>query len=141
LHPIDLEREGLVGALHQRLAAVEGRSDIKARMLTDENLSLSLDVEVALYFIAQEALNNVLKHAHAKSVNIRIRKRKNDLVLEVEDDGRGFNPQQENLGGIGLRNMKERILMVGGKLRIDSHPGEGTKITVTVPKEKRSKAH
>jgi signal transduction histidine kinase len=140
LHPVDLEREGLVGALHQRLAAVEGRSDIKARLLTDENLTLPLNVEVALYYIAQEALNNVLKHAHAKSVDILLRKRKTNYVLEIKDDGQGFITKKENLGCMGLNNMKERAMMAGGKLRIESHLGQGTKITVNIPKDRQKEA-
>ena len=140
LHPVDLEREGLVGALHQRLAAVEGRSDIKARLLTDENLTLPLNVEVALYYIAQEALNNVLKHAHAKSVDILLKKRKTNYVLEIKDDGQGFNTKKENLGCMGLNNMKERAMMAGGKLKIESHMGQGTKITVSIPKDRQKEA-
>lgn len=139
LNPVDLEREGLIGALHQRLAAVEGRSDIKARLIADGNIFLSLDAQVALYYIAQEALNNILKHAHAKSVNIRLRKRRASFVLEVEDDGNGFNPKKENPGCMGLRNMRERVLQVGGKLKVDSRPGEGTRIIATILKEKTTK--
>lgn len=137
LHPVDLEHEGLVGALHQRLAAVEGRSDIKARLVTDENLSLPLNAEVALYYIAQEALNNVLKHAHAKSVDIQLKKRKSNYILEIKDDGQGFNAKKENLGCMGLKNMKERAMMVGGKLKIESRLGQGTKITASIPKDRQ----
>jgi len=140
LHPIDLEREGFVGALHQRLAAVEGRSDIKARLLTDENLTMPLNVEVTLYYIAQEALNNVLKHAHAKSVDIQLKKRKTHYVLEIKDDGQGFNTKKENLGCMGLNNMKERAMMAGGKLKIESHLGQGTKITASIPKDRQKEA-
>ncbi len=134
LQPVDLEREGLVAVLHQRLAAVEGRADIKARLLADDNVSLPLDKEVALYFIAQESLNNVLRHANATSVTVRIKKRKASVLLEVEDDGCGFNPQKDDKGGMGLRNMQERADQVGGKLKITSTPGKGTKVSITVDK-------
>jgi signal transduction histidine kinase len=140
LQPVDIEREGLVAVLHQRLAAVEGRADVKARLLADDNVSLSLDKEVALYFIAQEALNNVLRHADAKSVTVRIRKKKGGVLLEVQDDGCGFNPQMEDKGGMGLRNMQERADQVGGDLKITSTPGKGTKVSVTVGKN-LSKTH
>jgi signal transduction histidine kinase len=66
MQPIDLEKEGLISVLHHRLAAVEGRADIKARFLADEPIELSQKKELALYYIAQEALNNVLRHAFAK---------------------------------------------------------------------------
>jgi signal transduction histidine kinase len=82
MQPIDIEKEGLISVLHHRLAAVEGRADIRARLLSDENVFLTKDKEVALYFIAQEALNNVLRHAHAKSVLITSNKENVMLYLE-----------------------------------------------------------
>ncbi|MGD0611049.1 MAG: histidine kinase N-terminal 7TM domain-containing protein [Anaerolineales bacterium] len=139
LQPVDLEREGLVSVLHQRLAAVEGRADVKARLLADDDLVLPLDIQVALYYIAQEALNNVLKHAGASSVTVRLRKRNTGFLLEVEDDGCGFNPQKSDKGGMGLRNMQERASQVGGKLKVASTPGKGTKISVVVKQNKLSK--
>jgi PAS domain S-box-containing protein len=141
LSPVDLEREGLVAVLHQRLAAVEGRADVKARLLADDNVSLPLDKEVALYYIAQEALNNTLRHANAKSVTVRIKNRKTSLLMEVEDDGCGFNTQQEDKGGMGLRNMRERTDQVGGKLKVVSTPGKGTRITVTVSRNSPMKSN
>ena len=141
LSPVDLEREGLVAVLHQRLAAVEGRADVKARLLADDNISLPLDKEVALYYIAQEALNNTLRHANAKSVTVRIKNRKTSLTMEVEDDGCGFNTQQEDKGGMGLRNMRERTDQVDGKLKIVSTPGKGTRVSVTVSKNNPTKTN
>jgi len=141
LQPVDLERDGLVSILNQRLTAVEGRADVKARLLTDESVSLPLDKEVALYFIAQEALNNVLKHAKAKSVTVRLKQTKSNVKLEIEDDGNGFIPRKEDSGGMGMRNMRERASQVGGKLKISSIPGKGTKICATVSKDRQSRIH
>jgi PAS domain S-box-containing protein len=141
LQPVDLERDGLVSILNQRLTAVEGRADVKARLLSDETVSLPLDKEVALYFIAQEALNNVLKHAKAKSVTVRLKQTKANVKLEIEDDGNGFIPRKADEGGMGMRNMKERASQVGGKLRISSIPGKGTKISATVSKDRQSRIH
>ncbi len=139
MKPVDVEREGLVAVLHQRLAAVEGRADIKARLIADEDdINLSLEKQVALYYIAQEALNNVLKHANAKSVKVSLGKKRHGYVLEVEDDGVGFKPEAAEKGGMGLRNMKERCAKVGGKLKIASALKKGTRITVTVGKDKFS---
>lgn len=141
LQPVALEREGLVAILHQRLAAVEGRADTKARLLADENINLSLDKEVALYFITQEALNNVLRHANAKSVTVRLKQKRVNVVLEVDDDGCGFDPAKEHKGGMGLRNIRERSAQIGAKLSIVSVPGQGTKISVSVSSDKPPRVH
>ncbi len=136
MKPVDLEHEGLVSVLHQRLAAVEGRSDIKARLLADDDINLSLEKQIALYYIAQEALNNILKHANARSVMVRLKNRKTSVVLEVEDDGCGFDPKAGDKGGMGLRNMQERAAAVGGKLEMESILKKGTRIVVTVGKDR-----
>jgi PAS domain S-box-containing protein len=141
LQPVDLERDGLISILNQRLTAVEGRADVKARLLSDESISLPLDKEVALYYIAQEALNNVLKHARAKSVTVRLKQTKSNVKLEIEDDGNGFTPGRENNGGMGMRNMRERASQVGGKITISSIPGKGTRICATVSKDHQSRIH
>jgi len=136
MKPVDIERDGLVSVLHQRLAAVEGRADIKARLVADDKINLPLEKEVTLYFIAQEALNNILKHGNATSVMIRLKNRKNSCVLEIEDDGCGFDPHNLEKGGMGMRIMHERAAKVDGKLAIKSAPGKGTTITATVSRNK-----
>ena len=133
LEPVDLEHEGLVAVLHQRLASVEGRSDIKARLVADENISLSIEKEVALYFIAQEALNNILRHARAKSVLVRLKKKKQTILCEITDDGCGFIAEEIGQGGLGLKNMRERTAQIGALLKIDSEIGKGTTISISVP--------
>jgi PAS domain S-box-containing protein len=133
MQPVDL-KEGLVTVLHHRLAAVEGRADIKARLLVDEDLVLPKDQEIALYFITQEALNNILRHAHAKNVLLTLRKTRQNVILQVKDDGDGFDTKHVDEGGLGLRNMQERTLNLDGKFFITSLPGKGTKITVRVPR-------
>jgi PAS domain S-box-containing protein len=136
MQPMDLKKEGLVSVLHHRLAAVEGRANVKARLLTNENIYLSQDKEVALYFISQEALNNILRHAHAKSITVTLKQTRQNIVLEILDDGRGFDPKKVDQGGMGLHNMKERASQVNGKFKIVSKPGNGTKIVVTVAKQR-----
>ena len=136
MQPLDLEKEGLVPALHHRIAAVEGRADIKARLLADENITLTKDKEIALYFIAQEALNNNLKHGHAKSVSVILRQTKQNVILEVVDNGRGFDTTKVDGGGLGLQNMKERAAQVKGQFKVTSTPGSGTKVKVTVSRER-----
>ncbi len=138
LQPVDIERKGLVTILHDRLAVVEGRVDIKARLIADANITLPISKEVGLYFIAQEALNNVLRHANAKSVTVRLKQNRSNVVLEIEDDGCGFNPGDEDNHGMGLRNMQERATQIGGRLNISSRQGKGTKVLVTVTKDRQN---
>jgi PAS domain S-box-containing protein len=136
MQPIDLEKGGLVSALHHRLGAVEGRADIQARFLPDEDITISKDKEVALYFIAQEALNNILKHAHANSVLVKLKQARKNVILEIVDNGQGFDPKSIDQSGMGLQNMKARASQVHGKLKIISKPGAGTAIRVTVGRER-----
>jgi signal transduction histidine kinase len=140
LQPVNIERDGLASVLHQRLAAVEGRSDIKARFISEDNISLPIEKQVALYFIAQEALNNVLKHARASAVTINLSEARSNFVLEIVDDGCGASPSQLKAGGMGIKNMYYRAAQVGGKLKIDSVPGKGTRIKVTLAKESNEKS-
>jgi signal transduction histidine kinase len=136
MQPVDLEQDGLVTVLHHRLAAVEGRADVQARLLADEDISLSKSKEVALYYITQEALNNVLKHAHAQSVLVTLKQTRQNVILEVVDDGGGFDVKNVDRGGMGLRNMKTRTEQVNGSLKITSTPGAGTKIKVKVSRDR-----
>jgi PAS domain S-box-containing protein len=131
MKPMDLEHKGLVAALNERLAAVEGRANIKARVLADEDINISLEKETILYNIALEALNNIIKHSEAKTVTILLKKRKATVSLEVVDDGCGFDPETTN-GGMGLKIMQERAALVDGKVSIRSAVGKGTKVTATV---------
>jgi PAS domain S-box-containing protein len=136
MKPVDLETKGLVGVLTERLAAVEGRANIKTQVLPDDNLNLSLETETVLYQIALEALNNIIKHANAKSVTILLKKQKASVGLVVMDDGIGFDPKTTGKGGMGLRIMQERVTKVNGKLVIRSAPGKGTKVIATVGETK-----
>ncbi len=137
LQPVDLVHEGLVPALHLRLEAVEGRSDVKAVLITNYNGSLPLNKEVMLYYITQEALNNVLRHSHAKSVTVRLRQIATNVILEIEDFGCGFDITHVGNVGMGIRNMRERASLAGGTFMITSTPGKGTKITVTLQRDGR----
>ena len=132
LRPLALESEGLVGALEQRLETVERRAGIQARVRVDGEVELAPDLEEELYGIAQEALNNALKHAKASKVELSVRVADKSVVLEVADDGQGFDPAFiHDSGGLGLIGMQERADKIGGQLVIDSAPGEGTKVNVT----------
>lgn len=135
LQPVDIEREGLEAVLHQRLAAVEGRADIKARFTYEEGIVIPIEKQVALYFIAQEALNNVMKHAKAGSVTVHLSQTRNNIIMDIADDGIGFDPARVNPGGMGIRNMQQRARQVGGNVKIESTPGKGSQIRVTIPRD------
>lgn len=133
LRPLELEQQGLVSALNERLAVVEGWSGVRVSMQADEHLQLPLQVEAALYQIVQEALNNMLKYARASRGTIHLHRREQGLVLEIADDGCGFDLGTAGGNGLGLRHMSERARSIGGQLEIHSLPGEGTRVSVYLP--------
>ena len=138
MQPIDMEKDGLVSLLHHRLAAVEGRANIKARLLADladDEIALSKETEIVLYYIAQEALNNILRHATAKSISVTLKQGTRNVILEILDDGCGFDLKKVERGGLGLINMRERTAQIHGKLQIIAKPEKGTRIVITVPKD------
>jgi PAS domain S-box-containing protein len=133
LRPIALERGGLVDALRQRLNAVEGRVNVKTRLVADDVVKLPARVEEGLYRIAQEALNNTLKHAKATLVTLYLRHQDDQVELEIVDNGAGFDPKTAGeMGGMGLASMRERARHLGGKLTLSSEPGAGSRIIVNI---------
>lgn len=123
-----LSEIGLSGALEQRLKAVEERVGIQTYLdvagAVDE---LPLHVQAELYFIAQEALNNALRHARASVIHVRLEKEARHLELLIRDNGGGFD-HKVNSEGMGLRNMAVRAQILGGQLEILSTPGQGTRV-------------
>lgn len=130
LRPPILEQEGLITALQNRLESVESRSGLKVQIMLDEVKQLSAGIEAGLYGIANEALNNILKHARAKSVKVSLKKQGETIILEIQDDGVGFDVNGMS-GGMGLNGMKERAEQFGGDLQIMSD-NKGTTIRVEV---------
>ena len=131
LRPPALEREGLVGVLRERLRLVEGRLGMKTHLEVDGEVQLTPQSEEGLYRIAQEALNNALRHAEATSVMVHLGGDANCVRLEVTDNGRGFDPHAvRDGGGMGLLTMQERAEALGGELNILSNPGHGTTVLV-----------
>lgn len=134
LRPPMLEQAGLVGAVRKRLDAVERRVGIEARVVMDDLVELPISLEEGLYWITQEALNNALKHAAASKEIVRLCVEDEMLILEIADDGNGFEPEAvEHRGGMGLASMAERARQMGGTLIIESAPGQGTTVLVKVP--------
>jgi len=140
LRPAALATEGLAGALQRRLEAVEGRAGMEARLITHNgDLELPPPLEDTLYRLAQEALNNVLKHAQASQVTVDLRVDDGWVELVVGDNGRGFDPQAPpDLGGMGLANMRQRVEEAGGTLAVTSAPGQGTQVKVRIEANWRS---
>lgn len=127
LHPLSLQREGLLTAVQRRLEAVEKRAGVEAVLLVEGAPQLDVTAAEELYRVIQEALNNALKHAAASAVSVRVGAAGDQFVLEITDNGRGFDPQAvADQGGIGLSSMRERIERLGGRLEIASSPGTGT---------------
>ena len=128
-----LENEGLAAALQMRLEAVEEKVGLETSFTAKGDGRLSPEIEEGLYRIAQEALNNALKHAHANRVSVYLRHNHQLVTLKITDDGVGFDPAAEQRRpGFGLRGMEERAARLGGELRVESSPGHGTCVTAEV---------
>jgi signal transduction histidine kinase len=135
LRPPILEQEGLVAALRARLESVESRSGLKTQIKLQEVKQLPAKVEAGLYGISNEALNNILKHAHANRINVSLTQESNKVILEIQDNGVGFDIDSTKAqSGMGLSGMKERAEQFGGVLKITSD-ANGTTIRVEVTNE------
>jgi signal transduction histidine kinase len=134
LRPPLLEEQGLVGALQSRLNAVEARAGLVTEFAGEASARLPAEIEQELFRIAQEGLNNVLKHAHATRVGVRLDVSDGRIALEIADNGLGFEPSLGGGGGFGLASMRQRAERLGGSLRIDSTPGAGTRVCVEIPR-------
>ncbi|MCB0126390.1 MAG: GAF domain-containing sensor histidine kinase [Caldilineaceae bacterium] len=133
LHPPELEEEGLVVALQARLEAIEARAGLQIDLRVEGENRLPIMIEDDLYKIAQEALNNVVKHAKAEVVSVHLRFTDDACWMTIQDDGVGFDPATaQRDGGLGLRNIAERVEQIAGELQLESVPRQGTKLQVTV---------
>jgi two-component system NarL family sensor kinase len=145
LRAAPLQERTLPAALRELVAGFGRDHGLRADFGTrDAGDRLPAPLEAGLYRIAQEALNNVAKHATANAVRVTLERNDGSLMLAVEDDGSGFDPQApapDRLpGGFGLIGMQERARLLGGRLDVDSAPTVGTRIVVTVPAPARSPA-
>lgn len=128
-----IEERGLAAALRNRLDAVEIRSGLETHINIDLIDQLPPQVETGIYGIAREALNNVLKHAHASTLSLSLTQKNGTLILEITDDGCGFNINDTSQSGnMGLQGMLERTERIGGKLEILSSPERGTTVRLEV---------
>ena len=128
LRPESLEREGLTAALEKQAAALRSRHLLVVEVTLCPEPNLPLEMKDDLYRIAREALHNTVKHANATYVTLQLALTAGAIMLEVTDNGAGFDPSGDFPGHLGLRSMRERVGRLGGELRIESAPGRGTRV-------------
>jgi signal transduction histidine kinase len=137
LRPAALHEEGLVSAVRKHAAAVSAKEGLEVTVTgPDEILTLDPQVEAELFRVIQEAMHNTVKHAHARAMSVAITPigpAPADLVIEVTDDGDGFDVLEQHPGHLGLQSMAERMQHLGGSLRVDSRPGFSTTVRAVVP--------
>jgi two-component system, NarL family, sensor histidine kinase DevS len=134
LRPAALDDFGLVAALERLTAGFAEQTGMKVELesrLGDDRLPE--EVETALYRIVQEGFTNIVKHADAGRVSIVLTQKAGSVSAVIEDDGRGFDPDQAVDGGIGLIGMRERLALLDGSMTIEAAPGKGTTLVIEVP--------
>ncbi len=137
LRPTALDDLGLAAAIAGQVEQL-ARGEIRAEFDAEGDFSdLDDDAQLVVYRVAQEALSNATRHSGAGRIEVRLRRPAGGgVALDVTDDGRGF-AFDESEGGLGIAGMRERALLVGGELTIESRPGRGTTVRLTVPGESR----
>ncbi len=140
LRPPALDDLGIVPAI-QHLAqdvAEHASFTIDLALDLDDDLRLAPDVELCIYRVLQEALNNVLRHARASRVQVRLTSDGDTILLQARDDGDGFDlDETRSFRGIGIEGMHERASLIGGHLQLTSSTGAGTTVTLRVPMTRR----
>jgi len=137
LRPEALDDLGLVNALIALCSRIDAQNGPRVRRELQGRLpALPVDVELVVYRIAQESLTNALRHAGARSATVSLTADAETLTLRVADDGKGM-PDRLPRGTAGIAGMRERALLVGGRLQIQSRPGQGTEVRLTIPVEQQ----
>jgi signal transduction histidine kinase len=144
LRPLILETQGLLAALEQYAAKLAETESTPIYLEADPSVDDLLDqnVQGVIFYIVEEAIGNARKHAQADTIWVRLQRRDDVFVVEVEDDGRGFDVEAmqtsyDERGSLGMINMRERAELVGGRIGVSSRVGEGTRVTLTVPLGRR----
>jgi signal transduction histidine kinase len=122
-----------VAALAKQAAAVRARHGLRVQTAFGDEPQVPTEIKQALYRIAQEALQNTIKHARATSVQVELASGVEGISLHLSDDGIGFDPTQSFPGHVGLHSMQERAARLGGKLEVTSEPHRGTRVSVQIP--------
>lgn len=134
LRPESLEKEGLVGAVAKQAAALRARHGVAVDDSIKVEPEAPIVVKEALFRIAQEALNNAAKHAQASRVELRLDAKGEMIVLEIRDNGSGFDSDEQFPGHLGLQSMRERAARLAGSVEIVSSVGQGTLVRATIPR-------
>jgi two-component system, NarL family, sensor histidine kinase UhpB len=137
LRPTALDDLGLAAAIAGQVEQL-ARGEVEAELSAEGDFSdLDDDAQLVVYRVAQEALSNATRHSGASQIEVRLRRSDDGgVALDVADNGRGF-AFAESESGLGIAGMRERALLVGGELTIESRPGRGTTVQLTVPGESR----
>lgn len=130
LRPESLQTEGLIAALRKQVAALQARHQMPVDTRLMDEPELPLAQKEMLYRVAQEAMHNIVKHSRATTAEVNLRQENGKVILEVCDNGQGFDMTQEFPGHLGLKSMRERVEHAGGQLTIASAVGDGTRIQV-----------
>jgi signal transduction histidine kinase len=140
LRPSSLDQLGLVRTIYRHCEDFSDKTGLNVDFNSAgmDELKLDFDTEINLYRLVQESLNNIMKHADAKLVAIKLVASFPKIILRIEDDGKGFDIKNRlaaatNEKRMGVRSMKERVSLLNGKMRINSRPAKGTKIFIEVP--------
>jgi signal transduction histidine kinase len=133
LRPDAVANDGLVAGITRQAASAGARYGIRVDLAMDEEPDLQLDAKEAAYRIAQEALNNAVKHAQASNILVRLTENGDGVLLEVADSGNGFDTRAPRNGHLGLHFMEERAAAVGGQLEVESEMGQGTRVRLWLP--------
>jgi PAS domain S-box-containing protein len=138
LRPHLLEELGLIAAIERHVEDFGRRSGISCQLISQvRKINVQRKYAVGIFRILQEALTNVMRHANASSVFVRILKSKGAIVMEIEDNGIGIKATRiNNIKSIGILGMRERAMLIGGELMITTRKGKGTKITLIIPVKK-----
>jgi signal transduction histidine kinase len=136
LMPSALIRLGLVAALNDMASKINSGRKVNMQVV-DSGISERLpeSFEIALYRVVQESVNNILKHANARTIHVQLRKTGEAIDLEITDDGKGMPVDAEkNSKGIGWDDIRSRVLMFNGRMKLYSQPGEGTRLNINFSK-------
>jgi signal transduction histidine kinase len=131
LRPSMLDDFGLLPALEWQAREIGRRTGLRVQVASEMSGELPEEHKTCVYRVVQEALNNCAQHAQASAVQVCVRHEAGEILVTVQDDGSGFDPQR--VRGLGLLGMEERARHLGGSFQIDSRPGRGTLLSVTLP--------
>jgi two-component system, NarL family, sensor kinase len=143
LHPPLLSERGLDAALRTYIEGLETRTKLKMKLtIADDFGRLPQEIELGMFRVVQESLTNVLRHSQSNDVNIRIRRDKKSVLLEVQDHGVGIPKErldalQKGGAGVGMRGMRHRVQLLGGQMKVASND-RGTTISVTIPVDSKA---